>query len=127
MKQVYQTIFEAGKGNALQACIASIFDKSLEETPNFLSFKSYADAIADFVQVHKGLTFIKFNLPHGALDFDVKHQPLVLAAGKSPRGNHKHVVVGKIVGRKIELVHDPYPDGMGLEGSPIWIGFFVMI
>lgn len=127
MKKVYQTVFESGKGNALQAGVASIFDKELDEVPNFLEFPSYADAIADYVQKQFDLTFVKFKLPNGILDFSVKHSPLVLAAGKSPRGNFKHVIVGKIVDNEIELAHDPYPDGNGLDGKPSWIGLFVKI
>ncbi len=53
----HQTVFEAGKGNALQACVASIFDLEMEQVPNFITAPSYANAIADFVQQHFGLTF----------------------------------------------------------------------
>jgi len=125
MKKVYQTETAAGKGNALQACVASIFDKNLEEVPNFIEFKSYAVAIADYAHQHFELTFVKINLPNGEMDFEVQNSPLVLAAGKSPRGNFKHVVVGKIIGKQIELAHDPYLNGEGIEGSPSWIGMFV--
>ena len=31
------------------------------------------------------------------------------------------------VDKKIELVHDPYPNGTGLNGLPVWIGLFVRI
>ena len=124
-RKVYQTEFEKNKGNALQACIASIFDQTIDEVPNFIEFSSYAEGIADFVQKHFQLTFVKINLPKGELDFEVKHVPLVLAAGKSPRGNFKHVVVGQIIGKKVELVHDPFPNGEGIEGNPVWIGMFV--
>ena len=127
MKKSYQTVFEAGKGNALQACVASIFDENLENVPNFIEGISYADAIADYVQKEYQLTFVKIFLQDGQLDFNVQHAPLVLAAGKSPRGNFKHVVVGKIINKQIELVHDPYPDANGLEGEPVWIGLFVKI
>ena len=70
---------------------------------------------------------MKINLPNGKLDFEVKHVPLVLAAGKSPRGNFKHVVVGQVVGKTVELAHDPFPDGEGIEGAPVWIGMFVKV
>lgn len=127
MKAVYQTETAAGKGNALQACVASIFEQALEEVPNFIEFPSYADAIANYVQSNFDLTFVKINLPNGEMDFEVKHSPLVLAAGKSPRGNFKHVVVGKIIGKQVELEHDPYENGGGLEGNPVWIGMFVKV
>ena len=99
----------------------------MEEAPNFIEYPSYADAIADYVQTAFGLTFVKFNLSSDELDFSVKHAPLILAAGKSPRGNFKHVIVGKIVGKKVGLAHDPYPNGTGLDSEPSWIGLFVKI
>ena len=125
LRKIYQTEFEKNKGNALQACIASIFDKAIDEVPNFIELPNYADGISDFVQQNFQLTFVKINLPNGVLDFEVKHNPLILAAGKSPRGNFKHVVVGCIVGKTIELAHDPFPNGEGIEGAPAWIGMFV--
>ena len=124
-KKVYQTEFKKNKGNALQACIASIFDKEIDDVPNFIEFPSYAEEIEDFVQQNFQLTFVKINLPNGELDFEVKHAPFVLAAGKSPRGNFKHVVVGQIIGKIVQLAHDPFPDGSGIEGTPVWIGMFV--
>lgn len=36
MNKTYQTVVDKGKGNCMQAAIASLFDKSLEEVPNFI-------------------------------------------------------------------------------------------
>jgi hypothetical protein len=125
IKRNYQTVFEANKGNALQACVASIFGASMDNVPNFIEADNYADAIADFVYTNYGLTFVKFSQNKNELDFKVQNETWILAAGKSPRGNFKHVVVSKIVDKKITLLHDPYPDGEGLVGAPNWIGLFV--
>ena len=48
MKKVYQTIVDAGKGNCMQATIASLFDKELNEVPNFISLENWFAAIWDF-------------------------------------------------------------------------------
>lgn len=125
IKKNYQTIFEANKGNALQACVSSIFGMSMDDVPNFIEADNYADAIADFVYVNYGLTFVKIIANKEDLDFSVKNETWILAAGKSPRGDFKHVVVSKIIDKKITLLHDPHPDGQGLVGAPNWIGFFV--
>ncbi|MGB0983621.1 MAG: hypothetical protein ACPG19_06245 [Saprospiraceae bacterium] len=125
IKKVYQTEFEANKGNALQACVASIFGETIENVPNFIESDNYANAISDFVYTNYGLTFVKILLNKDELDFPVQHETWILAAGKSPRGNFKHVVVSKIVDKKITLLHDPYPNANGLLGAPNWIGLFV--
>lgn len=36
MKKVYQTVVDKHKGNCMQAVIASLFEKELEEVPNFI-------------------------------------------------------------------------------------------
>lgn len=38
MKKVYQTIVDKEKGNCMQAVVASLFEKDLEEVPNFINF-----------------------------------------------------------------------------------------
>lgn len=39
MKRVYQTIVDKGHGNCMQAAIASLFEKELEEVPKFIELK----------------------------------------------------------------------------------------
>jgi hypothetical protein len=38
MKKVYQTIVNKGYGNCMQAAIASLMNKDLDDVPNFISF-----------------------------------------------------------------------------------------
>ena len=40
MKKVYQTIIDDNKGNCMQAAVASLLDKKLEEVPNFVEMRS---------------------------------------------------------------------------------------
>jgi|EP01047_Picozoa_sp_COSAG01_P067476 hypothetical protein len=37
MRPVEQTVFGAGAGNALQACIASMLEMDLDSVPNFIT------------------------------------------------------------------------------------------
>jgi hypothetical protein len=39
MKKVYQTIVDENMGNCMQAAIASLFNKNLEDVPNFIEFR----------------------------------------------------------------------------------------
>jgi hypothetical protein len=57
------------------------------------------------------------------------HGVLCILAGKSPRGDHKHCVVGVIDPKSgcetsLTVIHDPHPDGTGLDDFQ-WAGFFV--
>jgi len=98
----------------------------LDDTPNFINFPNYVEELSKFLKPYN-MTFIKYSTINGKLEFEVFNSPYVLAAGKSPRGDYRHVVVGKINQVDFELVHDPYPDGSGLEGKPLWIGLFISI
>ena len=49
MIKVYQTIVDAGHGNCMQAAIASLFDKKLEEVPNFIEDDGYFKPFYKFI------------------------------------------------------------------------------
>lgn len=50
MKKIYQTIIDKTHGNCMQAAIASLFDKELEEVPNFKEENSWFMTLYKFVQ-----------------------------------------------------------------------------
>ncbi len=128
---VHQTDFSAGSGNALQACIASLFGRSLEAVPNFIALacgydKGIEDFVAPYFKVHK----IVLTDSSGHDSHSAPANQLVILRGKSPRGAHGHVVVAKCVDGKIfENVHDPHPDSTFLDSSepPGWCMFFTPI
>lgn len=124
MTPVHQTDFTAARGNALQACVASIFDTALDDVPNFIEAPDYAAAISAWLEP-RGVVFLKVPLTSGELPFATPGA-LCILAGPSPRGSHKHAVVARANGVAFEIVHDPHPDGTGLAGAPQWAGFFVM-
>jgi hypothetical protein len=75
-----------------------------------------------------GLSLLKVQLKEGKLDLPMAPaRPLCLLTGKSPRGGHSHAVVARVAanGAGFELVHDPHPDGGGIEGNGNWAGFLV--
>lgn len=39
MIKIYQTIIDKGRGNCMQAAIASLFDLNIENVPNFIEYK----------------------------------------------------------------------------------------
>lgn len=51
MNPVYQTIVDPGKGNCMQAAIASLFEKKLEEVPNFIEYPdNWFSIMWDFIR-----------------------------------------------------------------------------
>merc|ERR1712046_230495 len=93
-----QTDFTPGSGNALQACAASIFHASLDETPNFITApEGYERALTAWLHA-KGRRLHKVQLHDGCLP---DHESGALGAlgilrGTSPRGDHGHVVVARV-------------------------------
>ena len=115
--------------------VASIFGLALSEVPNFVEAPGgYLAALQTWLQPY-GLAFLKLRLDtSGHLPFPLQPpelgRPLCLVAGKSPRGDHKHVVVGRVQSDSagIDTVHDPIgSEGGGLDGPGEWAGFFVQI
>jgi len=49
MKKVYQTIVDRGHGNCMQAAIASLFEKDLDDVPNFIEFESWFSPMYKFL------------------------------------------------------------------------------
>ena len=124
---VQQTDFNAGSGNALQACVATLFGRSLVDVPNFITLAcGYRKGIEQFVAPHFDVQIISLTDHDNSMSL-VPIGQLVILRGKSPRGSHGHVVVAKCIDSMVfSNVHDPHPDVTFLDGSepPHWCMFF---
>ena len=109
MKPVYQTIVEAGNGNCMAACLASILELEIEDMPNYHGLHWF-QAWQEFLLGH-GYQLVIMEIIEG-----VAPKGYHLISGKSVRGDWNHVVVG----RDGVLVHDPNPDTNGLEKQVWW-------
>ena len=112
---ILQDDFTPSKGNALQACVASIFGQPLHEVPNFITMDcGYLQGIQDYVK--DSYTVHKKNASNGSIEDVDDIGKLCILRGKSPRGDFGHVVVARIKEDKsIEMKHDPHPDGTYLD------------
>ena len=110
--KILQTDFTPGKGNALQACVASILGHELEKVPNFVTFSDYNQAIKDYVNP-KIVTKILLEI-QSKLIFDHVGKFCILR-GKSPRGDHGHVVIAKMQETGFLMEWDPHPDSTFLD------------
>ena len=101
--EMKQTNFTPGKGNALQICISVLFDiRNYDKiVPNFIEDpKGYAFGITQFLNTIN-YEMKKINLNKNTFDKDeiasVCQLPLLcMLRGKSPRGDHGHVIVAEI-------------------------------
>ena len=123
MKKVYQTKFGNISGNCFPACVASILEIPLETIPNvcvlgedwFESFLFWCGTI--------GFSYVELFGEYRKMT----DGQLCMVTGKSPRGDFRHCVVGRFEGGKIEIIHDPHPDGTGIDGDAEQYGVFIPI
>lgn len=110
------------QGNCHAACLASIFDVSLDEVPEpteenwyephfeWLGEQGYQTWWHDVGYEHPIQPGDEFNLDLSALGYE-PHRYLMLG-GKSPRGDFGHVIVFDTETNTV--VHDPHPSGDGI-------------
>ncbi|VEU35133.1 unnamed protein product [Pseudo-nitzschia multistriata] len=145
-RKVYQDDFRPGRGNALQAAVASVFGSDLADVPNFVERpEGYESAIEMFCR-NRNYSCEKRKLPAEGSGVGGTQGPppsgqrrrLCLLRGKSPRGPFGHVVIARTSvsgpecvhrGAVFEMVHDPHPDESFLdESEPFgWCMFFTPI
>eukprot|EP00039_Didymoeca_costata_P031455 m.34850 g.34850 ORF g.34850 m.34850 type:complete len:145 (+) comp8789_c1_seq1:234-668(+) len=120
VKQLRQDNFSPGKGNALQVCFAAMFGMDIASVPNFIEDDNgYESGIRAFleseVNEHK-YTMKKVSPPVFDTDKSENLPKLCILRGKSPRGNHAHVVVAESLGGdQFKFVMDPHPDNTFLD------------
>lgn len=114
MKPVFQTIFGIGKGNCLQAVLASIFEVELNVIPNFAEYgdRFYPEFWKWQKENNLHIEYLKFP-PVGICPMSVK----------SPRYDCYHAMVA-FDGNPI---HDPFPGGnCEYRGEPTY-GWITLI
>lgn len=120
MIPVQQDRFGEKTGNCFSAAIASLFELSLDEVPNFNDHGSgWWDAFADWC-AERGLWPIDI-----AVDGDYYYftpSGYYIVSGDSPRGDFQHAVIYY----DGEMVHDPHPSGDGIM-KPRYITLFTKL
>ena len=118
---------KGGVGDCMRACVASLLGLSVDDVPHFARY-----GLNDEPPDKHGWwwAFIGFcdtlEPSHEVLVPDEPPPPsddiadlfgMYLATGKSPRGDWNHVVIC----RGGEVIWDPHPDRLGIDGEPIEI------
>ncbi len=119
----------ATPGDCFRCCVASLLDLPASEVPHFCDWPSpsinWVPRLAAWL-APRGLLYLPLDgIPDCWLAGD--RRPLVIAGGKSPRGEWGHNVVGELSRAGYRLVHDPHPSRAGLVGEPEDYGLFLRL
>ena len=112
-------------GDCFRACVASLFDLPALTVPHFVAdprgehcwmhaVNEWADARDMFYTIFRDDPIVP---PKGGA--------LVIASGKSPRGDFGHSVICHLDYGPLRLIHDPHPSRAGIVGPPRSFGIFV--
>lgn len=118
MRPVKQTVFGYPNGNCFAACIASLLELPIEETPS-IEGRSFWRVWSAWLAI-RGLAYVDVSAGSG-----VYFPGYSIATGKSPRGGLTEAgrpVLHAVVCENMNLLHDPHPDNTFLDGSPIEYG-----
>lgn len=110
MKPVEQTRLTWPDGNCFAACIASIFEVSLEDVMDYMGddwHEKWNEWLAQY-----NITLIHWEIPEGQQETCYKPPCYYLLGADSPRGDWIHSVVAK----GDEIMWDPHPQrDMGVK------------
>lgn len=123
MKRVYQTDTSKERGNCVQACIASIFNLTLTQVPNFTNLNP-KNNISEMIKwvVGEGYSIIILKDL-----YDGTSGTMCLATIRSKRHpTAHHMVVGRLnFDGDVVLLHDPDTSGKNKIGQEIeWVKLY---
>lgn len=133
MKRVFQQIIDRNKGDCFSACLASILEIKIEEVPKFMwHFKTYEKDAVNLWLAPRGYGLLRVRWPEeirtgNDIPFHAVRLLYCIAAGKSPRGDWLHAVVGCLEAYTFKMIHDPHPSGRGIIGQPTSYNFLVPV
>lgn len=123
MIKVFQDIVDPGKGNCMQAVVASLFERELHEVPNFINFgKNWWPEMYNYY-VANGYQGIQCFSPMDRIELTKK----ALAydggvngywAASVPSQTFKDVSHAVIIDKNLNIVHDPNPNQLALSLGP---------
>ena len=121
MKPVKQTIFDSSLGDCFRACVASIFEFSISEMPNF--WEQTQDCDVYWRMTNEWLSEVK-GFKCILVEMEDNHKFFLsglvcVAIGKKVKGGEDHAVVWRD-----RLIHDPHLTKTGLMGEPSTFAIF---
>ncbi len=119
MRRVDQTTFGSPGGNCFSACVASMFELSIDDVPYFMGDESDGDEWCHRFEkwlCPRGLYPVLLGIDPDPPKDDHKNawrpQGLYILSGKSPRDtgeNKDDPLLHSVLARGHRLIHDPHP------------------
>lgn len=114
MIKVFQTIVDKGRGNCLQASVASLFEKKLEEVPHFIENDDWYGLMRQFYidNGYPGVMYLDVNgdieSAKNALEHDGGVGGYWDATVKSQ--TFENVYHAIVIDKDLNVIHDPNPN-----------------
>lgn len=131
MKKVTQTLLGSEVGNCFAACIASMFELTIDEVPNFCADKEMWWRNLQAWLKPMNLAFVELQMPEDKMPPlpILSDGMLCLATGKGPRGLMHAIVVrygtdGTM--HWLDTAHDPHPSREALVETR-YLGWFIVL
>lgn len=129
MRPIYQTRF-GRDGNCLAACFASILEAPIAKV-DFSCSETFDPTDWYWLALDKlaplGWAYLSTRAGRnkdGELELSLPNGAYFIATGSTSRGPLHHAVVCEVANRRWKFVHDPHPEGEGLERI-YGVGFLV--
>lgn len=123
MKKVFQTIVDKDRGNCMQAAVASLFDKELNEVPNFIEL---GDSFAmEFFFFFENRGYNPTCIFTNKYDIDKLKEITEYDGGIDgyfyatiPSKTYDGIFHAVIIDKNLNVVHDPNPNQKALDTKP---------
>lgn len=116
--------------NCFQACVATVLGIPIDEVSTACDGEHWDfDAFQDWL-AERGLQAIEIAFANGGTIYPVRKPVLCILTGPSHRDcrTGQHAVVGEFIGFEgFNLLHDPHPSDLWIDGEPTHVCFFVRI
>lgn len=138
MTRVDQTIIDPGKGNCMQAVVASLFDLKLDDVPDFNKFQpEHYKVLWEFYEA-RGLYpgWFDRSTPAGNLQrpslaeiakYDGGIGGFFYAGVQSQTYKDKNIKHAVVVDTDLNIVHDPNPNRLALQLKPKDVELIIVV
>ncbi len=125
MKPIMQTNITPEEGNCFSACIATVLEIDISEVPNVRNDFAWFQIMDKFVSKYGYGLLHMLRIDYVREDAgEWRKKAYIIATGNSPR--HEDLT-HSVVYQNDEMVHDPHPDGGGLDEKPGYYIIFVAL
>jgi hypothetical protein len=130
LRRLPNAVMQTTPTNCFRACVATVLGLGIDDVPAACDGGTWNwDAFQDWLAT-RGLQAIEVGFGNGGTIYPVRRPERCLVTGETHREctTGRHAVVGDLIGIDgFELLHDPHPSELWIDGEPTHAVFFVRI